>query len=215
MKIPLLKWTVALIYQMVMVPLTKHSKAMMLFRMHQVTEAIVKTLRIIIVSLITRQVVVVITIQQIDDTTNCNDCHTNDINSIASDPLFCECEGMCHKDCSFPFCACREHDFDSASETSEGIQFNQQKCACDAEHVKCQNPRCSCEDHLLDNENYEKALQPMSLSEVNKNAKCVYGAGSRCKSCQDPLFKNMILFFKLDSAKQAALDKLNLSCTRY
>ena len=92
---------------------------------------------------------------------------------------------------------------------------NQQKCACDAEHVKCQNPRCSCEDHLLDNENYEKALQPLSLSEVNKNAKCVGGAGSRCKSCQDPLFKNMILFFKLDSAKQAALDKLNLSCTRY
>ena len=65
MKIPLLKLTVALIYQMVMVPLTKHSKAMMLSRMHQVTEAIVKTLRIIIVSLITRQVVVVITIQQI------------------------------------------------------------------------------------------------------------------------------------------------------
>ena len=146
---------------------------------------------------------------------NCNDCHTNDRNSIVSDPLFCECESIFHKDCSFPFCACREHDFDSANETSEGILFNQQKCACDAEHVKCQNPRCSCEDHLLDNEDNEKALQPLSLSvsEVNKNAKCVCGAGAKCKSCQDPLFKNMILFFKLDSAKQTALDKLNLSCT--
>ena len=64
------------------------------------------------------------------DTTNCNDCHINDINSIVSDPLFCECEGMCHKDCSFPFCACRKHDFDSASETSEGIQCNQPTKVC-------------------------------------------------------------------------------------
>ena len=139
---------------------------------------------------------------------------SNDRNSELSDPLFCECEGVCHWDCSFPFCACKEHDFDSTNESkaSEDSQFNRRSYECEADHVKCRNPRCNCEKHLYDEEN-KGALRPLSLNgEVKKDSKCVCGTGAASKSCQDPLFTNMILYFKLDSARQAAFDKLNPSC---